>query len=405
MRRFQKVVIEVLAIAIVLIFVLYIRKFEIEFATEEYKHLYDILMAGVLIVLAGYVSLRTGLSTSILELLFGGLGRLLGITPTGTLAFLAEIGAIMLMFIAGTEIDINILKKKFKESVLLGSLIFLVPFITLTITHVVWKGALTHASILLGIALGATSVAVVYTILYDILILYSPLGQILFSGAMICDVISVLALSIALEKFSMLSLFYPLVLLALFLLVPKASRIIITLKSSWEFELKIILLLMVMLAVVSSALGVHAALTAFLLGVLIAESAREHKILHEKIKGLGFGFFIPIFFFYSGLLIDFTALTALFPFFMLLLILSFGGTYLGALIAVKLCCPLKFKKILVVFNAKTSITIIVAYEGLRAGLIDPVLYSLITLVALTSAILVTLILRVTPTVSMEDLAL
>ncbi|RLG72594.1 MAG: hypothetical protein DRO08_03060, partial [Thermoprotei archaeon] len=140
-------------------------------------------------------------------------------------------------------------------------------------------------------------------------------------------------------------------------------------------------------------------------GVLIAESAREHKILHEKIKGLGFGFFIPIFFFYSGLLIDFTALTALFPFFMLLLILSFGGTYLGALIAVKLCCPLKFKKILVVFNAKTSITIIVAYEGLRAGLIDPVLYSLITLVALTSAILVTLILRVAPTVSIEDLAL
>ncbi|HDJ95006.1 MAG TPA: hypothetical protein ENG46_01545, partial [Acidilobales archaeon] len=143
MRRFQKVVIEVLAIAIVLIFVLYIKKFEIEFATEEYKHLYDILMASVLIVLAGYISLRTGLSTSILELLFGGLGRLLGITPTGTLAFLAEIGAIMLMFIAGTEIDINILKKKFKESVLLGSLIFLVPFVTLTITHVVWKGALT----------------------------------------------------------------------------------------------------------------------------------------------------------------------------------------------------------------------------------------------------------------------
>ena len=145
MHKLQKIAAEVVAVAAILTFVLYIRKIEIEFATEEYKHLYDILMAGILIVLAGYVSLRTGLSTSILELLFGGLGRLLGIMPTGTLAFLAEIGAIMLMFIAGTEIDINILKKKFKESVLLGSLIFLVPFITLTITHVVWKGALTHA--------------------------------------------------------------------------------------------------------------------------------------------------------------------------------------------------------------------------------------------------------------------
>lgn len=405
MLKFKKIAVEILAIAVILALVFYTSNIEIGFVSEEYEHLYDLLMAGVLIVVAGYVSLRTGLSTAILELFFGSLGRVLGITPTETLAFLAEIGAIVLMFIAGTEIEVYILRRKIKESILLGTFIFLIPFATLTFTHFIWKGEFTSASVLLGIALGATSVALVYTILYDLLILYSPLGQILFSGAMICDIISVIGLSIALEKFSMLSLLYPVFLLALFYIIPKTGKLLLMLRSSWELELKIILLLIVVLAVISSILGVHAALTAFLLGILIAETAKGHKILREKIKGLGFGFFIPIFFFYSGLLIDFSSILSAFPLFLVLLILSFGGTYLGALIAVKLCYPLKFKRILVVFNAKMSITIIVAFEGLKAGILDPVLYSLITMVALFSAIFVTLILRVLPTVSMEDLTL
>lgn len=58
-----------------------------------------------------------------------------------------------------------------------------------------------------------------------------------------------------------------------------------------------------------------------------------------------------------------------------------------------------------VYNAKTSITIIAAYEGLKAGLIGSELYSIITTVALVSAISSAMILRVLPTITPEDLTL
>lgn len=252
------------------------------FIPEEHRLFYNIILAGILIVIAGYISLRTAISIAILELAFGGLGRFLNIEPTETLVFLAEIGAIILMFIVGTEIEIDIFKRNFKENIILGTLIFTVPFLLIILTFGLLE-KLTLSTILLGVALGATSVAVIYTLLYDMLIVYTPLGHIIFGGTMICDIISVV-----LGKFTLLSLLYPVILLFLFYFVPKTGKILIKLKSSWEFELKVILLLM--FAIVSRVLGIHAVLTAFILGLLISGTARSKRMLREKIRGLGFGF-------------------------------------------------------------------------------------------------------------------
>jgi len=370
----------------------------------ELKQLIDMLIAGVLIVIAGYISLRTAISTAILELAFGSIARIVGVEPTETLAFLAEIGAIMLMFIAGTEIEPHVFKRRLKESVALGSAIFFTPLLAL-IMFLSNEYGLTETTLLVSIALAATSVAVVYTILYDMLILYSPLGQVLFGAAMVCDILSIIGLSIVLGKFSVISVLYIALLAILFYAVPRTGKLILTLKTAWELELKIILLLLVLLAIVSSALGVHATLTAFILGLLIAETAKSHKILEAKIRGLGFGFFIPIFFFYSGVLIDLSLVITNLMFFITLFAVTFISTFGGAYVASKICCPLKYAHILTIYNIKTSITIIAAYEGLRVGIINPTLYSMVTTAALVGAMVVSAILRISPSSTLEDLTL
>jgi len=370
----------------------------------ELEQLIDILIAGTLIVIAGYISLRTAISTAILELAFGSIARIIGIEPTETLAFLAEIGAIMLMFIAGTEIEFHVFKKKFKESITIGSAVFFAPLIAVMM-FLSGKYGINETTMLASVALAATSVAVVYTILYDMLILYSPLGQVLLGAAIVCDVLSIIGLSIVLGKFSIFSMLYIVLLALLFYAIPRTGRLIIALKTAWELELKIIILLLILLAIISSVLGVHATLTAFILGILIAETAKTRKSLEMKIRGLGFGFFIPIFFFYSGVLVDLALVLTNLPFFAMLFAVTFLSTFGGAYVASKICCPIKYAHILTVYNIKTSITIIAAYEGLRLGIIDPALYSMITATALAGAIAVSAILKVAPSSTLEDLAL
>jgi len=396
---------EIAIIAVIIGIVDYIKQHpEIISGIGELEQFIDMLIAGVLIVVAGYISLRTGISTAILELAFGSIARIVGVEPTETLAFLAEIGAIMLMFIAGTEIEFHVFKKRFKESITIGSAIFFIPLVAV-MAFLSYRYGINETSLLASVALAATSAAAVYTILYDMLILYSPLGQVLFGAAIICDILSIIGLSIILGKFSLFSTLYIVLLVVLFYMVPRTGKLILALKSTWELELKIIILLLILLAIVSSALGIHATLTAFILGILIAETAKSHKSLEMKIRGLGFGFFIPIFFFYSGVLVDLTLVATNLPFFAILFIITFMSTFGGAYIASKTCCPIKYAHVLAVYNVKTSITIIVAYEGLRSGIIDPTLYSMITTTALVGAIVVSAILKIAPPSTLEDLAL
>jgi len=45
------------------------------------------------------------------------------------MTYLAGFGGILLTFLAGTEIDIKLMREKFKQCFLIGSMSFLAPFI------------------------------------------------------------------------------------------------------------------------------------------------------------------------------------------------------------------------------------------------------------------------------------
>jgi Kef-type K+ transport system membrane component KefB len=86
------------------------------------------LLVGIAILLASLVSLRLGLSVAIIELILGVLFGNLGVIHVeGWMSYLAAFGGILLTFLAGTEIDTDLMREKFKESFLIGFLSFLVP--------------------------------------------------------------------------------------------------------------------------------------------------------------------------------------------------------------------------------------------------------------------------------------
>ena len=86
-------------------------------------------VAGGLILLASMVSAELGISIAIIEILAGVLaGNFLGLHTTPWIDFLASYASIVLTFLAGTEVDPDLLREKWKESISIGGVSFLAPF-------------------------------------------------------------------------------------------------------------------------------------------------------------------------------------------------------------------------------------------------------------------------------------
>ena len=87
------------------------------------------LVLWALIFLAGLLSVELGLSVAIIEISLGVIGgNFLGLQPTPWIAYLAGFGGILLTFLAGAEVDTQVLKSKFKESFFIGGISFAAPF-------------------------------------------------------------------------------------------------------------------------------------------------------------------------------------------------------------------------------------------------------------------------------------
>ena len=381
-------------------------------ASSRIEHILDIeeypeailTVIGALIVLAGVISYQTGVSTSIIELIVGSLAALTPLSMLAdnpTLNLLSRIGAIVLMFIAGTEIDIYVLRRTFKESLVLGLLSFFLPFMSAHI-FLNYTGYSGLKNLLVSTGVATTSVAILYMALKDLGIFRSWLGQTMFAGAMITDILSMVALSLILGRFSTLSMLYPLIILVIIIVLPPLLDKIVKLESSWDLELKFILLLLLVLALISEGIGVHSAITSFLLGIAFSETVKSHEYLEGKIKGLGFAFFIPIFFFKAGLLMNFGSLLKTIDYFIILALIAIVAKYIGAYIPLRMFFKVKEHKLAFLFNARLAIGTLAAIYGLEYGIIGEAEYSIIIGLVVLSSIPVAIAIHKMPPISIEE---
>ena len=117
------------------------------------------------------------ISTALSEILVGtvaqlAIGAYFGLAGVGAkapwIAFLAGTGAIVLTFLAGTELDPETFRAKWKEAVGIGLVGFFAPFLgCAAVAHFV-LGWTPRSSWLAGVALSTTSVAVVYAVMLEL---------------------------------------------------------------------------------------------------------------------------------------------------------------------------------------------------------------------------------------------
>mgnify|MGYP005851787753 FL=1 len=147
------------------------------------------------------------ISVALLEICVGiaadywfGDGALGGDLPW--LRFIAGTGAVLLTFLAGAELQPAVLRRKWKEVSVVGFIGFLSPFLgCAAVAHYIlgWE---PRASLLAGVALSTTSMAVVYPVMLETGFNRTDFGKGILGACFVNDLGTVLALGILFAPFT-----------------------------------------------------------------------------------------------------------------------------------------------------------------------------------------------------------
>jgi Kef-type K+ transport system membrane component KefB len=275
---------------------------------------------------AGYLSTRLGQPSVLGELIAGVIlgPALLNILhwPIFTdhalpemVFHLAEIGVLLLMFVAGLELHLSELVHNTKVSALGGLLGVLIP-VSLGYGVGVAAGLSIQESFFLGLALGATSVSISAQTLMELGKLRSRVGLGLLGAAVFDDVLVIFLLSGFLALVSgggglwEISLLFLRMLLFLALSVafgmwvlPYIARRTARLPIS-QGVLTLALVVLFAYGLAAELVGSIAAISGtFLAGLMFARSPEKERI-EAGVHAVAYSFFVPIFFISIGLQVD-----------------------------------------------------------------------------------------------------
>jgi Kef-type K+ transport system membrane component KefB len=356
------------------------------------------LVFGALVLAASLISLKLGISVAIVEIILGAISGQIGFPVEEWMTYLAGFGGILLTFLAGTEIDTDLMKQKFKASFLIGFFSFLLPFLgvaafTYFVAH--WN---IRSALLAGTALSTTSLAVVYSVLVETGLSRSPVGKMLMSSTFITDIGTALALSILFITPNLYTLVFIVVSLVLIFLAAKFSHLIFDhpgLKNKVvEPEIKYLFLLLLIFIYFASIGNGQAVLPAFVLGLLMSKHFRETsetKVVRNRLRTVAYAIITPAFFIVGGMRMSFPLIGTALGLFFVLFFLKFITKFIGVFFLARRYIPQGAMYTTLLMSTGLTFGTISSVFGLTSGLIDQVQYSLLVGVVIMSAVIPTFI--------------
>ncbi len=292
---------------------------------------------------AGYLSRRIGQPSVLGELTAGivlgpSLLNMLGMPfiaheLSEFVALFAELGVLLLMFLAGLEFQLGELRENMRVAAFAGTLGVVAPVLLGWGTGLLFDMP-PPAALFLGLTLGATSVSISAQTLIELKALRTRVGVSLLGAAVFDDILIILLLSVFLAFMSGggnggLDILLILLRVVGFVavsyllgtrLLPWGIRRVAKLQTS-QGLLVAALVIMFAYGIASEYFGGLAAITgAFLAGLMLARTPEKERI-EAGMHALAYSLFVPIFFVHIGLSIDlrgfpmqallFTAVTAL----------------------------------------------------------------------------------------------
>lgn len=369
--------------------------------------------------LAGYVSTKIGQPSVFGELLLGiilgpSLLNLINL-PIFTDAHLGEIvselgelGVMLLMFLAGLELNFRDLAKNARVSAYAGTLGVILP-VGMGLAGGLLLGMDFQHGMFLGLTLGATSVSISAQTLMEMGKLRTRVGLGLLGAAVFDDVLVILLLStyVALQGggSGIASILLVLGKMIVFLVfsaafglwvLPRLTRLTSNLPIS-QGILSLALVILLVYGLAAELLGGMAAITGSFLAGLMFTRTPEREHVESGIKAISYGFLVPVFFVSIGLSVnlrdlDLNALWTL----VLITLIAIAGKILGAGLGARLgkYSLRESVQLGIGMISRGEVGLIVAAVGLRAGLLNNAVFSSIVGMILITTIITPPMLRV-----------
>ncbi len=357
-----------------------------------------ILVVGVLVFISSLISLRVGLSVAIIEILLGAIAGNLGVQPDDWMLYLASFGGILLTFLAGTEIDTKLMKEKFKESFLIGTSSFLLPFVLIFLYTFYIAGWSLSASLIAGTALSTTSLAVVYSVLVETGLSKTKIGKLIMASTFITDMGTAIALSILFIKPTLYTVIFIMVSLGVIYFAEQFSHYVFDnpkLKNKViEPEIKYIFLLLFIFMYFADIGAGQAVLPAFVLGLLMSKhftETSETKVVRNRLRTVAYAVITPIFFIVGGLRVSLPLILSAFGLFAILFALKIVAKFLGVYLLAKKYIPDGSMYTTLLMSTGLTFGTIASVFGLNSGLINQVQYSILIGAVIASAVIPTFI--------------
>jgi Kef-type K+ transport system membrane component KefB len=337
---------------------------------------------------------------AIKELLFGEGSALVIID------FLATLGVLLLLFLAGLEIEIDKIKETSRDSILVSLSSALVPFTLGFLFITVFFPEYGFLSALIfGGAMMVTSEGTKVKVLMDLNSLNTRLGAVMLAAGAIDDIFEVLFLSLvvifakggSLFDLAMIPVEIIIFLIIAYISFKVMSKVLQHLdkKPGEETGLfSIVMIFVLVLAALSESLNVGYLIGAIIGGFLLqislkGISKRHNRELINVIKLIALGFIVPFFFVNVGLTFDLSTLFSNTPIIVATILIAFFGKMIGTLI-IKPVSTLNWKQLYYIgwaMNSRGAAELVIALIAMQYGLISLEIFSALVAMSIVTTLI------------------
>jgi Kef-type K+ transport system membrane component KefB len=301
---------------------------------EHVSNIWFIASAWMLVAfLASVLSIRTGISVALVEIGLGVIaGNFVGFHTNEWINFLATFGAGLLTFLAGAEIDPGTLRTHLQSALTIGFISFLAPFLGAWAFAYWVIGWTYNSSLICGIALSTTSVAVVYAVMVETGLNRTEIGKMILAACFVTDFGTVVALGVFFADFNRWLIVFVAVLL---LVLPYLPRLVQSVISTFgatrvsEPEVKFLFLVLFFLGGLATTAHSEAVLPAYLAGLVVAGVFVQDRILVERMRSIAFTMLTPFYFIKAGLFVSLPTLVTGAGLIALLLAVKLAAKFVG----------------------------------------------------------------------------
>lgn len=365
-----------------------------------------LFLIAVVAFLSPFISKKLFIASPVTEIFLGifisALFKVEGHTLT-IVKFMSEFGFLILMYMAGMEIDVEDIKKISKKDFLIYFAYFVLMLGMVLGFTILFKFNIAVA--LLG---AMTALGLLFPILSEFNLLDKKIGKDMLIIGSIGEIISLLIITgvtiyyqyglkleslyhilqiilfclfafFALKFFKVLSWWYPSTIVK-----------VMASKNSAETGMRSNFLIMLTFVAMASVLNIEIIIGAFIGGILYSSVLKEKDNILEGFEMLGNGFMIPIFFIFVGLSFDVSTLTDK-NVIILAVSMTFGILLLRILASVVfIFSNINIKEIILIpIGTSFPLTLLVAFAevGKTAGIFSPKVVSGAILTSILSALI------------------